>query len=124
MSAETESKKAKAARANRIATLNDDFRAHLFSHPPHGLVLITSGVQDLGHDAVMAIAVMVRNFNDFSAENDPYHEHDFGKIMWGETRIFFKIDYYAKGSRDYGSDAPEDAAQTDRVLTLMLASEY
>lgn len=111
--------------SDRIAALNDDLRAHIFSHPPHGIVLLTQGVQALGDpDVITAIVVLVRDFSDFNKDNDPYHEHDFGTIVWRGSKLFWKIDYYAKGSDMYGSDDPADAKITDRVLTIMLASEY
>ena len=50
-------------------------------------------------------------------------EHDFGCIDAEDERVFFKIDYLAPGSSLH-SDDPADAAKTDRVMTIMLASEY
>ena len=43
--------------------------------------------------------------------------------MHDAERIFWKIDYYDP-SLDFGSEIPSDPAQTVRVLTIMLASEY
>jgi hypothetical protein len=70
----------------------------------------------------------VETFDSFTADNDPHHEHDFGNIDYEGLRIFWKIDYYDRASfgtgRDMGSEDPSDPAQTLRVLTIMLASEY
>ena len=66
----------------------------------------------------------VRDFDNFTEENDPYGEHDFGAFeVEGVGRIFFKVDYY---DTDYsgGSDDPTDLEKTRRVLTVMLAEEY
>jgi hypothetical protein len=56
-------------------------------------------------------------------DNDPFEEHDFGSFEHDGERIFWKIDYYDR-SLTKGSGAPSDPAQTRRVLTIMLASEY
>ena len=57
--------------------------------------------------------------------NDPYGEHDFGIVAVDGTKLYFKIDYFEKGT-DYtaGAERPESAATTDRVMTIMLAEEY
>ena len=37
----------------------------------------------------------VQSFDDFSSDNDPYGEHDFGAIDLPDAeKIFWKIDYY------------------------------
>lgn len=36
----------------------------------------------------------------------------------------FKIDYYAIGDEQHGSEHPEDQAVTIRVMTLMYAEDY
>jgi hypothetical protein len=62
-------------------------------------------------------------FNSFTADNDPYREHDFGAIEISGTKLFFKIDAYDRDLQ-YGSPDPADPELTVRVLTVMLAEEY
>lgn len=103
-----------------IRKLNDDFRA---SQPMAGQLFITAGIAGLGREAVKSIIEAVRDFNDFSKNNDPYHEHDFGSLNYGPHRIVWKIDYYDL-ALEYGSDDPSDPTITKRILTVMLAEEY
>jgi hypothetical protein len=65
----------------------------------------------------------VATFSDFTPENDPLGEHDFGSFTLVGRRFFWKIDYYDK-QLQYGSESPADPCVTTRVLTLMLACEY
>lgn len=102
-----------------IRTLNDDFR-RTFSG---GQVLITPGVQDCGSDSIPEILKLVQCFSDFNVDNDPYHEHDFGKFEYRGDVLFWRIDYYDRDCR-YGSEDPANAKNTTRVLTIMLSSEY
>ena len=116
----------------RIAALNDRFRAAEASTDPVGLSLgkkvLTSGVRALGLEHVVAIAEKVASFDSFTEDNDPHGEHDFGAFEHEGKRIFWKIDYYDRATfgtgHDYGSENPADPATTLRVLTIMLASEY
>ena len=83
--------------------------------------MVTQGIQQIDH--LDEILTAVGQFNNFNSSNDPYSEHDFGKIeLFGET-IFWKFDYYDL-ALEYGSEDPSDPAVTSRVLTIMLASEY
>ncbi|MEL6929213.1 MAG: DUF3768 domain-containing protein [Cyanobacteria bacterium J06600_6] len=84
---------------------------------------MTRGIQALPPQDRLAILGLVRTFNDFSEDNDPYGEHDFGAIEHNDSRIFWKIDYYDK-SLQYGSEDPTDPDVTERVMTIMLANEY
>jgi hypothetical protein len=36
----------------------------------------------------------VAAFDNFTPDNDPYQERDFGTITLGGVRYFWKIDYY------------------------------
>lgn len=104
---------------NKIALLNDAFRT-TFSG---GRVMMTSGVYELP-DCVKAEAlVQVTKFSEFSADNDPHYEHDFGSFNLVGRKFFWKIDYYDKDLVN-GSEDPGDPERTTRVLTLMLAGEY
>lgn len=107
------------SRAERIRALNDALRTRLQG----GRVMMTAGVQALGADAVAATLASMRSFKDFTEDNDPHGEHDFGSFELGGTAFFFKIDYYDE-RMDHGSEDPSDPTKTTRVLTLMLASEY
>ena len=101
----------------KIRELNDKARQTLAGCR----VMVTQGIQQL--DQLDAILTAVRQFRDFNSSNDPYGEHDFGKIeLFGET-IFWKFDYYDL-TLEYGSENPSDPAVTIRVLTIMVASEY
>ena len=107
------------AATQRIRELNDALRSTLQG----GRVLMTSGVQVLGEAAIAAAITRMRTFSAFTADNDPHGEHDFGRFEVDGTTLYFKIDYY-DAQMEAGSEDPSDPAQTTRVLTLMLASEY
>lgn len=66
---------------------------------------------------------LVQRFEDFTPDNDPHREHDFGSFTLRGHKLFWKIDYYDKAC-ECGSEDPADPAQTTRVLTIMLAEEY
>ncbi len=103
----------------RIRELNDAFR-RTFSG---GNVVMTAGVDALP-DMVKAEALKrAATFDDFSEDNDPHGEHDFGAFELCGRKFFWKIDYYDAGLK-FGSEDPSDPAQTTRILTVMLASEY
>ena len=106
----------------RTAELNDQLRAGLpFSRHGLGQVCCTQGFAALADPERFLAAI--RSSRLFHAGNDPYLEHDFGQVEIDGDTVFWKIDYYALDS-EFGSEAPWDAQQTRRVLTLMLAEEY
>ena len=102
-----------------IRDMNDEFRRTLVG----GQVLITPGVLDLGNDAAIEALRQVRLFDDFTPDNDPHREHDFGEVKVEGQRIWFKIDLYDKDLQ-YGSPNPADPDVTARVMTILLPSEY
>jgi hypothetical protein len=95
-----------------IAERHDAFRRT-------GQFLVTQGVLALPEPDGLLQAV--RHFDDFTPDNDPHGEHDFGAIDWHGERTFWKIDYY-----DQTLSRWEDPLSPDcqRILTVMLASEY
>lgn len=105
----------------RIAELNDLARTAM------GLasrVFLTPGICALPPIDQSAIRERVETFDDFTPDNDPYGERDFGAFDHAGHRIFWKIDYYAKNDLTQGSAHPEDPARTTRLLTILLAEEY
>lgn len=102
-----------------ISAVNDVFRGTFA--PALGLVTMTAGFQALKDPAAALKAV--QNFSDFTPDNDPHGEHDFGSIVVENCKIFWKIDYY-DNDYEFGSEDPSDLNETKRVLTVMLASEY
>jgi uncharacterized protein DUF3768 len=119
--------------AARIAALNDLLRKGGFG----GAVYFTSGVRERGQAFAILALRAVREFTNFTPDNDPYGEHDFGAVLVPEKlaapvraafagrlrKVFWKIDYYAPGL-ERGSEDPSDPGKTARVLTIMLAEEY
>ena len=86
-----------------------------------GAYVMTAGIAALPPADLGAVLHKVRTFDAFTEDNDPEGEHDFGSIDHNGTKIFWKIDYYDR-KVEYHAD-PEDP-ETNRVLTIMLASEY
>jgi len=105
--------------ADKIRAINDQARRSFQGCR----VLITRGIAELGDDAVHAILAQVRSYDSFTADNDPYGEHDFGSFHWGEVQVFWKFDYY---DLDFSMHSPDasDPCVTARILTIMLAEEY
>ncbi|MFA5158808.1 MAG: DUF3768 domain-containing protein [Patescibacteria group bacterium] len=95
------------------AILNDQFRKLGFG------VTITNGAAMLPD--VIGLMTAIRAYDEFTDDNDPYHEHDFGSLMWHGEKVFWKIDYYDSQLKNY-----EDPliGTCKRILTVMLAEEY
>ena len=105
-----------SSNAQRICELNDAFRTSLSG----GRVMMTAGIDG---DVKAAIIREVATFNDFTADNDPHGEHDFGAIEVAGLRVFWKIDAYDP-TMTCGSEDPANPDVTTRVMTIMLADEY
>ena len=106
-------------RAGIIRTLND----HLRTTFTGGRVMLTAGVDALPLDVKGRVILAVRSFSNFTKDNDPHGEHDFGAFEIDGQRFFWKIDYYNL-DLDGGSEDPADPEQTSRVLTIMFVEEY
>jgi hypothetical protein len=116
---ETEAAMAKSDKSIRIRELNDLLRS-TFSG---GKVVMTDGVATLPERELTELLERVRRFHEFTEDNDPYGEHDFGSVELAGQTYFFKVDYYAP-DMEGGSEDPADPAKTTRVLTIMRADEY
>ena len=100
------------------------------------VAVATEGFRGLPNEDQSRVRELVETFDAFTTENDPYGERDFGAIYqdgegrWTTMRparpaeaVFWKIDAYDRDLR-FGSEDPANPAMTQRVLTIMLASEY
>jgi hypothetical protein len=103
-----------------IAELNDMARKAM---GVAGKVFQTEGIGALPAADQSAIREKVEKFADFTPDNDPDGEHDFGAFDHYGQRILWKIDYYDRDC-EFGSPDPSDPGVTTRVLTIMFASEY
>ena len=103
----------------KIRALNDHARQRV---DPCRWV-ITQGVLTCDPLTVAQLLIAVEDFDDFTADNDPYGEHDFGSFNYAAETIFWKFDYYDVDLQMHSPD-PSDPAVAARVLTIMLADEY
>ena len=102
-----------------ISQLNDRLRQTFWG----GKLFMSAGLMELAESDQMGVLAAVRDFDDFTEANDPHDEHDFGKLIVGKLEIIWKIDYYDQ-RMEFASPNPADPEVTERVLTIMLASEY
>jgi hypothetical protein len=96
-----------------ISMLNDKFRKSGFGFT---LTCGAQSVQDLP-----GLLNAIRDYDDFTEDNDPYGEHDFGKLDWNGDKVFWKIDYYDQALGGWENPLSQ---KCQRVLTVMLADEY
>lgn len=109
------------ARTAKIRELNDQLRTKGL-----GGTIVAAGSLAVASDLHKAIAcTLVRFFNEFEEGDNPYHEHDFGKVHSKALNqdFYFKIDYYAPDMMN-GSEDPADPDKTVRVLTIFYAEDY
>src|SRR5438309_756455 len=105
--------------ADKIRELNDTVRTTMTG----GRVMMTAGVDAVPSDVKAMVIRRVATFSDFTPDNDPHGEHDFGSFTLVGRKFFWKIDYYDKRC-EFGSEDPSDPQKTTRVLTIMLAEDY
>lgn len=99
---------------DKIRKLNDRLRQTGVG----GRVMMTRAVAALPPDELEALINAVRMFDTFDHRNDPWGEHDFGKIDVGAETYFWKIDAYDL-NLEFGSPDASNEAVTRRVLTIM-----
>ena len=108
------------AKTAKIRELNDRLRTTFFAG---GMVCETPGFRSLTPEEQSTIREKIETFNDFTEDNDPHGEHDFGIVKHNGHKVFWKIDYYDHDTKE-GSEDPSDPLKTLRLLTIMLADEY
>jgi len=93
-------------------------------------IVLTQGVVALKEnhpEQYQDLITKVREFNQFVSDpnddrqNDPYGEHDFGSIEIGDSKYFWKVDYYDAGWEN-GVNPREEVPNL--LLTIMAADEY
>ncbi|MDO7843765.1 DUF3768 domain-containing protein [Sphingomonas immobilis] len=109
---------AHAQRAERIRSLNDQLRTT--GHG--GSIYLTAAVAGLATCAVGRLMSEIQQFADFTADNDPWGEHDFGKVELDGAPYFWKIDAYDQ-NLEFGSPDSANPEVTRRVMTIMTASD-
>ncbi|WP_232272130.1 DUF3768 domain-containing protein [Thiosulfatihalobacter marinus] len=107
-------------RTKRIARLNDALR---HGQLDQATVVVTIGVKSMGEDFLAKAGQAVVAFDEFSEENDPHGEHDFGAFEIDDQKLFWKIDPFDE-KLEYHSPDAANPNLTHRVLTIMLACEY
>jgi len=70
-----------------IKTLNDSFRRTFNG----GKVTLSCGISAKSQSELAEILNQVRCFNDFTKENDPYNEHDFGSFNIKASKYIGKL---------------------------------
>lgn len=101
-------------RSAEIAALNDVSRREMTG------CIVTKGIASLG-PLVNDVFTRVRDFMDFTEDNDPYGEHDFGSFEILGIKVFWKIDYYDENLKGW-CDPLDNRCR--RQLTIMRADEY
>lgn len=104
--------KVKNETSAKIAEINDRFRRTETMSLTNGVFVL----QD-----VLGLIRAVRDFSSFTKDNDPYGEHDFGKLSWEGVTIFWKMDYYDPSFELWCDPLHPEC---ERVLTVMTAEEY
>src|SRR5690348_6317237 len=96
-----------------VADLNDAFR-----RSGQGVVA-TQGVAAL--DSLDCLLEAVRTYDNFTPDNDPYAEHDYGSLEWKGEDVIWKIDHYDQDMQFWEDPRSPDCV---RVLTIMFAEDY
>ena len=81
---------------------------------------MTAGIAALEETTRLRIFLAVQEFDDFDEGNDPWGEHDFGALDEDGVQL---IEYFDLTRAMHAEDAT-DTSKTERVMTIMLASEY
>ena len=119
----------KLPKIEKIALLNDELRkklitGELFKADSKDKAYITRGASVFANGVNrMQFLNNVALYTNFTEDNNPHGERDFGNFMYKKEKIFWKIDYKDNAMMYHSPDA-SDPSQTIRVLTIMKASEW
>lgn len=79
----------------RIRELNDELRTK--GHALNGRVVVMGGLTNESREKHHSVFEAVAKFDAWTTGDDPYGEHDFGKVVVDGEAFIWKIDYYAIG---------------------------
>ena len=108
----------RSRKTDKIRALNDRLR----QIGTGGRVMMTRAVAALPPAKIDTLINAVGAFDAFDQRNDPWGEHDFGKVTLAAKTYFWKIDAYDL-NLEFGSPDPSDEAVTRRVLTIMTGDD-
>ena len=115
--------------SRKVADLNDQLRKDMFTgnmlkkENLKNKIVLTPGIAGLNLIDKEKIFFSVKYYGNFTKDNNPYGEKDFGAFNFKKERYNWKIDYY-DNTMSFQSPDKTDPEQTVRVLTIMKASEY
>lgn len=114
-------------RSTKIRERNDRLRKRVGANirGMKDFSVFTQMVQNLDEGKKEELIKKVTEFSEFTEDNDPYGEHDYGEVSLEKDPYHpyaFKIDYYDL-KLEGGAD-PYESDEYRAVLTLMNLSEY
>ena len=115
--------------ARKVADLNDQLRKDMFTgnmlkkHNLKNKLVMTPGITGYNLKDKEKIFASVKYYGNFTKDNNPWGEKDFGAFNFKKEKYNWKIDYY-DNTMSFHSPDKTDPDKTVRVLTIMKASEY
>ena len=112
----------------KVADLNDQLRKDMFTgnmlkkHNLKNKIVLTPGIAGLNLIDKEKVFASVKYFGNFTKNNNPWGEKDFGSFNFKKETFNWKIDYYDNDMK-YHSPDKTDPDKTVRVLTIMKAKE-
>lgn len=124
--------------AATVAAHNDSFRKSVCAgrrpdqplsgqpeQPLSGQLVVTRAIAGIDAAFLANALSQVGSFDSFERDNDPDGIHDVGAVEIEGERVLFKIDLFEAGSnKSWGAETPDKAETVERVLTIMLASDW
>lgn len=112
----------------KVADLNDQLRKDMFTgnmlkkHNLKNKIVLTPGIAGLNLIDKEKVFASVKYYGNFTKNNNPWGEKDFGSFNFKKETFNWKIDYYDNDMK-YHSPDKTDPDKTVRVLTIMKAEE-
>lgn len=112
----------------KVADLNDQLRKDMFTgnmlkkHNLKNKIVLTPGIAGLNLIDKEKVFFSVKYYGNFTKNNNPWGEKDFGSFNFKKETFNWKIDYYDNDMK-YHSPDKSDPNKTVRVLTIMKAEE-